>query len=78
MSAGRRTTRLLILVGAALVALAATSCVAVKPWQRELLAKKCMLFDEDPDEIALEEHLLAFREGAAGGFGGGGGGCGCN
>jgi hypothetical protein len=34
--------------------------------------------DPDPDEAALQQHLLGTREGAVGGSGGGGGGCGCN
>jgi len=37
-----------------------------------------MTFQEDVDELLLEQHTYEYREGAIGGFGGGGGGCGCN
>jgi hypothetical protein len=37
-----------------------------------------MVFDEDKQDTAAEDHLLTNREGAAGGRGAGGGGCGCN
>ena len=70
----RRWGSLALLVAA----LAATSCVRVRAWERGTLAKACMQFDADPEETALEQHTFAYREGAAGGYGGGGGGCGCN
>ncbi len=53
-------------------------CATVKPWEREILANPCMVFGGNGYEIILEQHMLQYREGAAGGFGGGGGGCGCN
>ncbi|MCA9547849.1 MAG: DUF4266 domain-containing protein [Myxococcales bacterium] len=56
----------------------ATGCARVKPWERGTLAKRCMRFDADPDDAVLEQHTFAYREGAAGAYGGGGGGCGCN
>jgi predicted transporter len=55
-----------------------SGCATVKPWERETLAKPCMIFSSNTYEVVLEQHLLQYREGAAGGFGGGGGGCGCN
>lgn len=56
----------------------ATSKWTVKPHQRELLADRIMQLDQEPQERAAEEHVLANREGAIGGTGTSGGGCGCN
>jgi hypothetical protein len=61
---------------ALLVAL--SGCAAVKPWQRECLAKPKMALDADPEAALLEQHVYLYREGSAGGYGGSGGGCGCN
>ena len=61
-----------------LICALAQGCVVVKPWQRGTLARRCMLLDADPEELLLEQHTFAYREGAAGALGGGGGGCGCN
>ena len=55
-----------------------SGCARVKPYQRELLAKRIMALDPDPEATLLEQHVFAYREGSAGGYGGGGGGCGCN
>jgi hypothetical protein len=69
--------RLLVLVALPSL-LAATGCVRVKPYERELLAKPTMTFQPDPHEDVLDLHMLEAREGAAGGYGSAGGGCGCN
>ena len=61
-----------------LLAVAATGCARVKPYERELLAKPTMTFQPDPHEDVLDNHMLEAREGAAGGYGSAGGGCGCN
>lgn len=58
--------------------LASSSCVRVKPYQRELLAKRIMALDPSPEATLLEQHVYQYREGSAGGYGGSGGGCGCN
>jgi len=63
---------------AAMLSSAAIGCVAVKPWQRELLARREMRFDSEKVEFALDHTYYKAREGAAGGFEAGGGGCGCN
>ncbi len=60
------------------VLLAAGGCATARPWQRGILAKRCMLPSPDPAEETLEQHFFAYREGSAGGTGGTGGGCGCN
>ncbi|MBI2378395.1 MAG: DUF4266 domain-containing protein [Deltaproteobacteria bacterium] len=64
---------LLVLVGWAF-----EGCVVVKPWERGMLADPCMAVVTDPEEAKLEQHLFAYREGSAGGYGDTGGGCGCN
>ena len=61
-----------------LFSVVATGCARVKPYERELLAKPMMLFQADPHEDVLDNHMLEAREGAAGGYGSAGGGCGCN
>jgi hypothetical protein len=70
-----KLTALIFLV--ALLA-AASGCVRVKPYERELLAKPTMTFQPDPHEDVLDNHMLEAREGASGGYGSAGGGCGCN
>ncbi|HVV82680.1 MAG TPA: DUF4266 domain-containing protein [Kofleriaceae bacterium] len=62
----------------ATIAALATGCVHVKPFQREELAKRKMLFAPDPREDELDLHMQESREGSAGGYGSAGGGCGCN
>ena len=51
---------------------------AVRPWQKEKLAKHIMLVRPDGDEDRLDLHMIQSREGSEGGFGTSGGGCGCN
>ncbi len=60
------------------VLLGATSCAAVKPYDRGMLARPKMQLEPMPDGTVIEEHVYEYREGASGGYGGGGGGCGCN
>ena len=66
------------LVLLSLLLFCAAGCVPVKPYQRELLSKKIMIFQPDPYEDVLDQHMLEAREGANGGYGSAGGGCGCN
>ena len=51
---------------------------AVRASEKEFLADQIMIFDDDPQEAAADQHVLSNREGAAGGGGARGGGCGCN
>jgi hypothetical protein len=51
---------------------------AVRASEKEYLADQTMVFDQDPQTAAADEHVITNREGAAGGNGAGGGGCGCN
>jgi len=59
------------------LAVGASACAAVKPWQRELLTQPGMSLDAAPTARS-DQHMLESREASAGGFGGSGGGCGCN
>jgi len=65
-----------------LLTLAATlvvpACARVKPYQREHLARRTMVSDEQPGEARFDQHARGSREGADGGTGEAGGGCGCN
>ena len=51
---------------------------AVRASEKEFLADQVMVFDDDGQEAAADEHIMTNREGAAGGRGSKGGGCGCN
>lgn len=58
--------------------LGACSSLGVKPWERDLLAKKSMQFDAYHVDSGLDDHIYFSKEAASGGRGFGGGGCGCN
>lgn len=75
----RRSTRLaarLFVLGA--VALVASGCAGVEPWQRGTLAQRCMQVAPAPEREAARQHVLAVREGATTSTGAPGGGCGCD
>ena len=61
-----------------LFGLAGCGRYAVRASEKEYLADQTMVFDQDPQTSAADDHVLSNREGAAGGNGAGGGGCGCN
>lgn len=65
-------------LGLLLVALAASACAPVQPWERGRLAQPRMALDDDPLLNAMNEHVYSAKEAAAGGVGPAGGGCGCN
>lgn len=74
----RRLRLFFLFLSLGLVAPLASGCTAVKPYERELLAKPIMQLQPDPDEDELDLHMLDAREGSSGGYGSAGGGCGCN
>ena len=51
---------------------------AVRASEKEFLANQVMVFDNDPQQVSSDGHVIEEREGAAGGHGAAGGGCGCN
>lgn len=71
--------RSLALVVLALAIVASTSgCVRVKPWERDLLARRDMSWEPDALEAKREAHVYFSKEASMPGGSGGGGGCGCN
>ena len=54
------------------------SFVDVLPWEKGILAKPEMSFEDDKLEKGFKEHIYSSKESASGGLGVGGGGCGCN
>lgn len=76
VSTSNTASKTILLLLTVVIALFATACVKVAPYERGMLAHPTMT----PEEISigLDEHVRAVSEGAAGGLGGGGGGCGCN
>lgn len=67
-----------IMMACAALALAGCALQPVQPWEKGLLAKRAMTFEQDRLEAKYAEHTYSSKEGAAGGAGVGGGGCGCN
>ena len=66
----------MMLAGAVLSGCAAEPWV--KPYERDRLADRIMLFDRDPVSSGYINHVHEAREGASGATGSSGGGCGCN
>ncbi len=77
---GDMITRLFRLVVAAGVAAALSGCASmgVKPWDRDLLARRSMAPVTHPNLTGFEQHIYFSKEGSSGGSGSAGGGCGCN
>jgi len=71
----RRSVLLLWLLAPALLG---TGCAAVKPWEREILARDDMAWDPDVLEAQRQAHVYFSKEASLAGGGAGGGGCGCN
>ena len=60
------------------LALAASGCVTVAPYERESLTHPGMDAEREGSEMGFRAHVHDAREGATGGHGSTGGGCGCN
>jgi hypothetical protein len=75
-----RTRRILAALATAVAVCVGAGCGknAVRASEKEFLADRVMVFDEDSQESAADEHVTQNREGSAGGRGTSGGGCGCN
>jgi hypothetical protein len=67
-----------VLLVAATLALAGCTGLGVKPWERDVLAKREMSLDADAAQAGLDDHIYFSKEASSGGRGFGGGGCGCN
>ncbi|MCH8617551.1 DUF4266 domain-containing protein [Undibacterium sp. TS12] len=72
----------LSLLGMAMSSLSACSQLTpfkqVQAWEKGMLAKPAMTFEEDRLAARFSEHMYTSKEAASGGAGVGGGGCGCN
>ena len=76
-----KTIKLLVLASIALMILFVISGCAsmgVNVWERDILAKPAMQFDNHPVDQAIDDHVYFSKEASSGGRGFGGGGCGCN
>jgi hypothetical protein len=71
-----RTTSILLTTALALAAGCGRN--AVRASEKEFLADRVMIFDENGQTAGADAHINSNREGAAGGTGTKGGGCGCN
>jgi hypothetical protein len=60
------------------LALLASACTTVKPWERDQLGRPEMAWDPDSLEAAHESHVYFSKEGSVSAGEAGGGGCGCN
>lgn len=69
---------LLVLATGAALAAATSGCAAVRPWERDVLARADMAWDPDPSEALLRNHVHYSKEASLAGGSAGGGGCGCN
>ncbi len=63
---------------AMLTILGGCGVVGVKAWQRDILARPEMQFDNHLNNRSIDDHVYFSKEAASGGRGFGGGGCGCN
>lgn len=60
------------------LALSASGCATVKPWDRDLLAQPAMRLSPHSLLGAVDDHIYFSKEGSTGGASAAGGGCGCN
>ena len=58
--------------------LSGCATLGVKPWQRDVLARRDMQPGGDSIDAAIDDHVYFSREASSGGRTFGGGGCGCN
>ena len=69
---------LLLSIGIVLTLIASSGCANVKPWERDLLARREMGWAPDALEAKREAHIYFSKEASMPAGSGGGGGCGCN
>ncbi len=68
----------MVLLAGLVLCLGSTACVAVKPWERETLARSDMAWSPDAMDATHRDHVFFAKEGALRAGHGSGGGCGCN
>jgi hypothetical protein len=52
--------------------------LGVKPWEKDLMARRDMQFEGEGLDAKLDDHVYFSKEASSGGRSFGGGGCGCN
>jgi len=72
------TTRAIIIVLGLACLLSACSAFGVKPWERDIMSRRSMQLNVQPDVTAFHDHIYFSKEGSSGGRSYDGGGCGCN
>lgn len=75
------TAHRVIVVGAiSLAAMLTSACgaIGVRPWERDLMARRDMQLDGEGLDAKLDDHVYFSKEASSGGRSFGGGGCGCN
>jgi hypothetical protein len=79
MKVSRKALRCAVgMVVAASTSLGGCASVGPQPWEHDLLAKKEMQLNTNPNLTAFDEHIYFSKEGSSGGRTFDGGGCGCN
>lgn len=73
-----KITRTILLATGLAYLLAGCSMMGVKPWERNVLARKSMQLNNEPEIVAMHDHIYFSKEGSSGGRTFDGGGCGCN
>lgn len=73
----KRWRSLLAVVGVVCL-VSSCSSLGVKPWDRDIMARKSMQLNTEPNITAYHEHIYFSKEGSSGGRTFDGGGCGCN
>lgn len=72
-----KNCRMIAVVGL-LALVASCSSLGVKPWERDVMARKSMQLNTEPNITAYHDHIYFSKEGSSGGRTFDGGGCGCN
>jgi hypothetical protein len=75
------TIRKTLALGAMWLAAVLTSgcgTLGVKPWEKDLMARRDMQFEGEGLDAQLDDHVYFSKEASSGGRSFGGGGCGCN
>jgi len=79
MKASRMALRCAVGIAvAASTSLGGCASVGPRPWEHDLLAKRDMQLNANPNLTAFDEHIYFSKEGSSGGRTFDGGGCGCN
>jgi hypothetical protein len=62
----------------ALLTASGCSAIGVKPWDRDLMARRDMQLNGEALDAKLDDHVYFSKEASSGGRSFAGGGCGCN